>query len=103
MEKHKQAARGYNDDFQFPMHFLQDVESFLVKHLPVDINGKKLFKMKCPNHQRVKRSHSFRPFRIHSSRRKGSLGTRKLGGVMVTSLVLSKNITHGVCMWKDQC
>ena len=50
-----------------------------VDDLPHDIEGVKIVKMKCLPREWVQKTHDLRFFKMHSLRRKGLIGTRKVG------------------------
>ena len=65
----------YNkNDMQFPTHLFINIAPARVDHLPDDIDGMKIFKIKYLPREWVQRTHDLRYFRMHSSRRKGLIG-----------------------------
>ena len=70
----------YNkNDVQFPTNLFVNIALECLDHLPEDIDGMKIFKINCLCTEWVKRTHDLRYFRMQSSRRKGLIGTKKVG------------------------
>ena len=64
---------------QFPMHLFLKMEAKWVDELPRDINGFKLYKIKCSPQEWVQKSQDLRYFKMNTSRRKDLIGMRKVG------------------------
>ena len=67
------------DDLQFPMHLFLKTEGECVDELPHDIDGFKLYKIKCSQQEWVEKSKDLWHFKMNTSRRKDLIGTRKVG------------------------
>ena len=67
------------DDLQFPMHLFLKTEGECVDELPHDIDGLKLYKIKCSQQEWVEKSKDLHHFKMNTSRRKDLIGTRKVG------------------------
>ena len=70
------------DELQFPMHLFLKTEGECVDELPHDIDGFKLYKIKCSQHEWVEKSKDLHHFKMNTSRRKDLIGTRKVGRCM---------------------
>ena len=66
-----------SDDLQFPIHLFASVGPEWMHNWPEDTDTKRSFKIKYLASEWVGRTHGVRHFRMHSSRRKGLLGTKK--------------------------
>ena len=67
------------DNLQFPMHLFHKTEGECVDELPHDIDGFKLYKIKCSQQEWVEKSKDLWHFKMNTSRRKDLIGTRKVG------------------------
>ena len=67
------------DELQFPMHLFIKSEAECVDQLPHDIDGFKLYKIKCSQQEWVEKSQDLQHFKMNTSRRKDLIGTRKVG------------------------
>ena len=56
-----------------------NITSEWVCHLPEDIDGIMIFKVKCLLREWDEKMHDLRYFKMHSLRRKGLTGKRKVG------------------------
>ena len=79
-----------DNELQFPMHLFLKTEAECVDELPHDINGFKLYKIKCSPQEWVQKSQDLRYFKMNTLRRKELIGTRKVGRC------LGKSVLH-VC------
>ena len=68
-----------SDKLQFPMDLFIKTEAECVDELPHDIDGFKLYKMKCSQHEWVQKSKDQWHFKMNTLRRKQLIGTRKVG------------------------
>ena len=68
-----------NNELQFPTHLFVKTAANLVDDLPHDIDGFKLYKIKCSPQEWAQKSQDLRYFKMHTSRRKNLIGTRKVG------------------------
>ena len=68
-----------NNELQFATHLFLNTAAELVDDLPHSVHGFKLYKIKCSLQEWVQKSKDLRHFKIHSSRRKDLIGTRKVG------------------------
>ena len=68
-----------DNELQFPMHLFLKTEAEWVDELPHDINGFKLYKIKCSPQEWIQKSQDLRYFKMNTSRRKDLIGTRKVG------------------------
>ena len=68
------------NDLQFHTHLFMNISPEWVDDLPEDIEGEKIFKIKCLQSEWVEKMHDLRYFMMHSLRRKGLIGTRKMHG-----------------------
>ena len=68
-----------NNDLQFPSHLFMNIVPEWVDDLPQDIDGMKIFKMKCLLREWVQKTSNLWFLKMHSSRRKGLIRTRKVG------------------------
>ena len=60
-------------------HFFINIAPEFVDHLPDNIDGMRPFKIKCLPREWVEGTHDIRNVKMHSLRRKGLLGMRKVG------------------------
>ena len=94
-----------DNELQFPMHLFLKTEAEWVDELPHDINGFKLYKIKCPPQEWVQKSQNLRCFKMNTSRRKDLIGVRKVGDtseVCIACLMIGKKIKHdklSECEW----
>ena len=65
-----------SDELQFPMHLFINTEAECVDELPHDIDGFKLYQIKCSPQEWVQ---DLRYFKMNTLRRKELIGTRKVG------------------------
>ena len=72
-----------DNELQFPMHLFINTEAECIDELPHDINGFKLYKIKCSPQEWVQKSQDLRYFKMNTSRRKELIGTRKVGRCLV--------------------
>ena len=79
-----------DNELQFPMHVFLKTEAEWVDELPHDINGFKLYKIKCSPQEWVQKSQDLRYFKMNPSRRK-DLGTRKFGRCIKSLYCMSAN------------
>ena len=68
-----------DNELQFPMDSFLKTEAEWVDELPHDINGFKLYKIKCSPQEWVQKSQDLRYFKMNTSKRKELIGTRKVG------------------------
>ena len=68
-----------DNELQFPMHLFLKTEAECVDELPHDIDGFKLYKIKCSPQEWVQKSQDLMYFEMNTSRRKELIGTRKVG------------------------
>ena len=61
------------------MHLFINIEAECVGELPHDINGFKLYKIKCSPQEWVQKSQDWRYFKMNTLRRKELIGTGKVG------------------------
>ena len=61
------------------MHLFLKTDCALVDELPHDINGFKLYKIKCSPQEWLQKSQDLRYFKMNTSRRKDLIGTRRVG------------------------
>ena len=67
-----------NNELQFPTHLFVNIAAEWVEDLPQDIDGLKLY-IKCLPREWFHKSWDLRYFKMHSLRRKGLIGTQKVG------------------------
>ena len=80
-----------SDELQFPMHLFLKTEAECVDELPHDIDGFKLYKMKCSQHEWVQKSKDLQYFKMNTLRRKELMGTRKVGRCLGSLYCISAN------------
>ena len=68
-----------DNELQFPMHLFINTEAECVDELPHDIDGFKLYKIKCSPQEWVQKSQDLQYFKMNTLRRKELIGTRKVG------------------------
>ena len=68
-----------DNELQFPMHLFLKMEAERVNELPHDINGFKLYKIKCSPQEWVQKNQDLRYFKMNTLRRKDLIGMRKVG------------------------
>ena len=68
-----------SNEFKFPTNLFMNVAPEWVEDVPQDIDGMKIYEMKCLLGEWVQKSQDLRYFKMHSLRRKGLIGTRKVG------------------------
>ena len=61
------------------MHLFVKSEAECVDQLPHDIDGFKLYKIKCSQQQWVEKSQDLQHFKMNTSRKKDLIGIRKVG------------------------
>ena len=67
-----------DNELQFPMHLFINTEAECVDELPHDIDGFKLYKIKCSPQEWVQKSQDLQYFKMNTLRRKELIGTRKV-------------------------
>ena len=80
-----------DNELQFPMHLFLKTEAECVDELPHDIDGFKLYKIKCSPQEWVQKSQDLRYFKMNTSRRKELIGTRKVGRCLGGLYCMSAN------------
>ena len=80
-----------DNELQFPMHLFINTEAECVDELPHDINGFKLYKIKCSPQEWVQKSQDLRYFKMNILRRKELIGTRKVGRCLGGLYCMSAN------------
>ena len=68
-----------NNELQFPTHLFVKTTAEWVDELPHDIDGLKLYKIKCSPQEWAQKSQDLRYFKMHTLRRKDLIGSRKVG------------------------
>ena len=68
-----------SDELQFPMYLFINTEAECVDELPHDIDGLKLYQIKCSPQEWVQKSQDLWYFKMNTLRRKELIGTRKVG------------------------
>ena len=68
-----------DNEFQFHMYSFLKTKAECVDELPHDIDGFKLYKIKCSPQEWVPKSQDLQYFKMNTSRRKELIGTRKVG------------------------
>ena len=77
--KHPESPhKNTSYELQFPMHLFINTEAKCVYELPHDIDGFKLYKIKCSPQELVQKSQDLWYFKMNTSRRKELIGTRKV-------------------------
>ena len=74
-EFEKNSGKG----FKFPDHLLAETTPEYVHSCPPDIDGLRIYKIKCVFNEYLKRSEDCRHFCMSTSSRKGFIGKRKVG------------------------
>ena len=87
----KTAHNGTSDELQFPMHLFVKSEAECVDELPHDIDGLKLYKMKCSQQEWVEKRQDLWQFKMNMSRRKDLIGTRKVRRCQGSLYCMSSN------------
>ena len=78
--KHQEMPHNNTgDELQFPMDLFLKTEGECVDELPHDIDGFKLYKIKCSQQEWVEKSKDLWHFKMNTLRRKDLIGTRKVG------------------------
>ena len=80
-----------DNELQFPMHLFINTEAESVDELPHDIDGFKLYKIKCSPQEWVQKSQDLQYFKMNTSRRKELIGTRKVGRCLGSLFCTSAN------------
>ena len=80
-----------SDELQFPMHLFINTEAECVDELPHDIDGFKLYQIKCSPQEWVQKSQDLWYFKMNTLRRKELIGTRKVGRCLVSLYCMSVN------------
>ena len=80
-----------SDELQFPMHLFINTEAECVDELPHDIDGFKLYQIKCSPQEWVQKSQDLWYFKMNTSRRKELIGTRKVGRCLGSLYCMSAN------------
>ena len=78
-EHPKTPHNNTGDKLQFPIHLFVRSEAECVDQLPHDIDGFKLYKIKCSQQEWVEKSQDLQYFKMNTLRRKDLIGTRKVG------------------------
>ena len=71
------------NEFQFHTHIFMNIAPEWMKNLPQGISGMKIYKMKCLPRDWIQKSQDLRYVKMYSLRRKGLIGTRKVGRCIV--------------------
>ena len=71
-EHPKTPHNNTSDELQFPMHLFVKSEAECVDELPHDIDGFKLYKIKCLQQEWVEKSQDLQHFKMNTSRRRGA-------------------------------
>ena len=80
-----------DNELQFPMHLFLKMEAEWVDELPHDINGFKLYKIKCSLQIWVQKSQDLRYSKMNTLRRKDLIGTRKVRRYIRSLYCMSTN------------
>ena len=80
-----------SDELQFPMHLFINTEAECVDELPHDIDGFKLYKIKCSPQEWVQKSQDLWYFKMNTLRRKELIGTQKVGRCLGSLYCMSAN------------
>ena len=80
-----------DSELQFPMHLFINTEAECVDELPHDIDGFKLYKIKCSPQEWVQKSQDLQYFKMNTPRRKELIGTRKVGRCLGSLYCMSAN------------
>ena len=80
-----------DNELQFPMHLFLKTEVECVDELPHDINGFKLYKIKCSPQEWVEKSQDLRYLKMNTLRRKKLIGMRKVGRCLGSLYCMSAN------------
>ena len=80
-----------DNELQFPMHLFINMEAECVDELPHDIDGFKLYKIKCSPQEWVQKSQDLWYFKMNTLRRKELIGTRKVGRCLGGLYCMSAN------------
>ena len=80
-----------SDELQFLMHLFINTEAKCVDELPHDIDGFKLYKIKCSPQEWVQKSQDMQYFKMNTLRRKELIGTRKVGRCLGSLYCMSAN------------
>ena len=78
-QSHSLENDASNNELQFPTQLFVNMATEWVDDMPYDINGFKLYKLKCSSHEWVQKSQDMYYFKMHSSRWKNLIRTRKAG------------------------
>ena len=90
--KHPESPHNNTgDELQFPMHLFVKSEAECVDELPHDIDGFKLYKIKCSQQEWVEKTQDLWHFKMNTSRRKDLIGTRKVGRCLGSLYCMSAN------------
>ena len=73
------------------MHLFVKSEAECVDELPHDIDGFKLYKIKCSQQEWVEKSQDLWHFKMNTLRRKDLIGTRKVGRCVGSLYCMSAN------------
>ena len=68
-----------NNELQFPTHLFVNIAAEWVDDLPHNIDGLKLYKIKCSPREWAQKGQNLRYFKMHSLRRKDLIGKREVG------------------------
>ena len=78
-EHQETPHNNIGDELQFPMHLFCKTEGECVDEMPHDIDGFKLYKIKCSPQEWVEKSKDLQHFKMNTLGRKDLIGTRKVG------------------------
>ena len=80
-----------SDELQFPMYLFINTEAECVDELSHDIDGFKLYKIKCSPKKWVQKSQDLQYFKMNTLRRKELIGTRKVVRCLGSLYCMSAN------------
>ena len=80
-----------SDELQFPMLLFINTEAECVDELSHDIDGFKLYQIKCSPQEWVQKSQDLQYFKMNTSRRKELIGMRKVGRCLGSLYCMSAN------------
>ena len=69
-EQQESAHNNTSNELQFPVHLFINTEAECLDELPHDIDGFKLYKIKCPPQEWVQKSQDLQYFKMNTLRRK---------------------------------
>ena len=76
------------NELQFLNHLFVDTTAQWVDNMPHDIEGLKLYRIKCSPQEWAEKSQDERYFKMHSLRRKDLIGTRKVESALEICIAL---------------